>query len=143
MDFAYAVHTDVGNKCVSAKVNGKIVQLKHRLKSGDTVEIITSPSQTPSKDWLKIVKSSRAKAKIRTVIKLQERQRALLLGKEMLDKALRHYGTTLAKIEKHGDLKKVLENHHMRTSDEFFIFIGYGRLRHGPFDPRIYPKRGA
>ncbi|NDD91772.1 bifunctional (p)ppGpp synthetase/guanosine-3',5'-bis(diphosphate) 3'-pyrophosphohydrolase, partial [bacterium] len=68
LDFAYAVHTDVGNRCVGAKVNGTIVPLKHRLKSGDTVEVITSPTQTPSKDWLKIVKSPRAKAKIRAFI---------------------------------------------------------------------------
>jgi GTP diphosphokinase / guanosine-3',5'-bis(diphosphate) 3'-diphosphatase len=140
LDFAYAVHTDVGNKCVSAKVNGKIVQLKHRLKSGDTVEIVTSPSQTPSKDWLKIVKSSRAKAKIRAVIKMQERQRALLLGQEMLDKALRQYGTTLAKVEKSGELKKVIENHHMRTPEEFFIFIGYGRLDTDHVIPEFIPK---
>jgi GTP diphosphokinase / guanosine-3',5'-bis(diphosphate) 3'-diphosphatase len=140
LDFAYAVHTDVGNKCVSAKVNGKIVQLKHRLKSGDTIEIVTSPTQTPSKDWLKIVKSSRAKAKIRAVIKMQERERALVLGKEMLDKALRHYGTTLAKVEKSGELKKVVEKHHMRTPEEFFIFIGYGRLDTDHLIPEFVPK---
>jgi guanosine-3',5'-bis(diphosphate) 3'-pyrophosphohydrolase len=140
LDFAYAVHTDVGNKCVSAKVNGKIVQLKHRLKSGDTIEIVTSPTQTPSKDWLKIVKSSRAKAKIRAVIKMQERERALVLGKEMLDKALRQYGTSLAKVEKSGELKKVVEKHHMRTSEEFFIFIGYGRLDTDHLIPEFVPK---
>ena len=82
LDFAYAVHTDVGNRCVGAKVNGRIVSLKHRLKSGDAIEIITSPTQTPSKDWLKIVKSSRAKAKIRAFIKQRERDVAREQGQE-------------------------------------------------------------
>jgi guanosine-3',5'-bis(diphosphate) 3'-pyrophosphohydrolase len=140
LDFAYAVHTDVGNKCVGAKVNGKIVPLRHRLKSGDTVEVITSPTQTPSKDWLKIVKSSRAKAKIRAVIKAQERGRALELGKEMLDKALRGYSLTLAKVEKSGDLKKLIEKRGHRTADELFIFIGYGRLDTDQIIPEFVPK---
>jgi guanosine-3',5'-bis(diphosphate) 3'-pyrophosphohydrolase len=140
LDFAYAVHTDVGNKCVGAKVNGKIVPLRHRLKSGDTIEVITSPTQTPSKDWLKIVKSSRAKAKIRAVIKAQERGRALELGKEMLDKALRNYGLTLAKVEKSGDLKKLMDKRGHRTADELFIFIGYGRLDTDQIIPDFVPK---
>jgi guanosine-3',5'-bis(diphosphate) 3'-pyrophosphohydrolase len=140
LDFAYAVHTDVGNKCVGAKVNGKIVPLRHRLKSGDTIEIITSPTQSPSKDWLKIVKSSRAKAKIRAVIKAQERGRALELGKEMLDKALRGYGLTLAKVEKSGDLKKLIDKRGHRTADELFIFIGYGRLDTDHIIPDFVPK---
>jgi guanosine-3',5'-bis(diphosphate) 3'-pyrophosphohydrolase len=140
LDFAYAVHTDVGNKCVGAKVNGKIVPLRHRLKSGDTIEVITSPTQTPSKDWLKIVKSSRAKAKIRAVIKAQERGRALELGKEMLDKALRGYGLTLAKVEKSGDLKKLMDKRGHRSVDELFIFIGYGRLDTDQIIPDFVPK---
>jgi guanosine-3',5'-bis(diphosphate) 3'-pyrophosphohydrolase len=123
LDFAYAVHTDVGNKCVGAKVNGKIVPLRHRLKSGDTIEIITSPTQSPSKDWLKIVKSSRAKAKIRAVIKAQERGRALELGKEMLDKALRGYGLSLAKVEKSGDLKKLIEKKLVAAKNEDQSFL--------------------
>jgi GTP pyrophosphokinase len=140
LDFAYAVHTDVGNKCVGAKVNGKIVPLKYRLKSGDTIEVITSPSQSPSKDWLKIVKSSRAKAKIRAVIKIQERERALQLGKEMLDKALRPYHLTLAKVEKSGDLQKVAQKHNLRTPEEFYIFLGYGRLDTDHVIPEFVPK---
>jgi guanosine-3',5'-bis(diphosphate) 3'-pyrophosphohydrolase len=127
LDFAYAVHTDVGNKCVGAKVNGKIVPLKHRLKSGDTIEIVTSPTQTPSKDWLKIVKSSRAKAKIRAVIKEQERARAMQLGREMLDKALRPYELHLTKLEKSGEVQKIAQKHNLRGQDELYIFIGYGR----------------
>lgn len=128
LDFAYAVHTDVGNKCVGAKVNGKIVPLKHRLKSGDTVEILTSPSQSPSKDWLKIVRSSRAKAKIRSFIKEQERDRAHELGREILDKALKSFGHTLNRLEKSGDLLKVGEEFNCRAADEIYVGIGYGRI---------------
>jgi GTP pyrophosphokinase len=140
LDFAYAVHTDVGNKCVGAKVNGKIVPLKHRLKSGDTVEIVTSPSQTPSKDWLKIVKSSRAKAKIRAVIKEQERNRATELGREMLEKALRTYGLNLGKLDKSGDLQKVAEKHGLRGSAELYVSLGYGRMDIEHLIPDFVPK---
>ena len=77
LDFAYSVHTDVGHRCVGAKVNGKMVPLKYRLKSGDTVEVLTSKSQTPSKDWLKIAKTSRARTKIKQFLLKVERDRNL------------------------------------------------------------------
>ncbi|MEK6705979.1 MAG: bifunctional (p)ppGpp synthetase/guanosine-3',5'-bis(diphosphate) 3'-pyrophosphohydrolase [Bdellovibrionota bacterium] len=140
LDFAYAVHTDVGNKCVGAKVNGKIVQLKHRLKSGDTVEIITATSQTPSKDWLKIVRTSRAKAKIRGFIKLQERQRARELGQTIMDRAIRPYNLTITKIEKSGDLLKWAQQVGIKTLDELYIKTGYGRIFADEILKNILPK---
>jgi GTP pyrophosphokinase len=140
LDFAYAVHTDVGNKCIGAKVNGKIVPLKHRLKSGDTVEIVTSPSQTPSKDWLKIVRSSRAKAKIRSFIKEQERERALRLGQEILEKFLRQYGQSLSKLEKSGELVKAGQHFNTRTENELYVAVGYGRVTPENLIPYLVPK---
>jgi len=141
LDFAYAVHTDVGNKCVGAKVNGKIVPLKHRLKSGDTVDIITSASQTPSKDWLKIVKSSRAKAKIRAFIKIQERDRARELGAELIDKGVRPYSLSLAKLDKSGALLKIAQERGVRTLDELFIQVGYGRIPMEALITNIVPQK--
>ncbi|MBC7384798.1 MAG: bifunctional (p)ppGpp synthetase/guanosine-3',5'-bis(diphosphate) 3'-pyrophosphohydrolase [Cryobacterium sp.] len=133
LDFAYCVHTNVGNMCVGAKVNGKIVPLKYRLKSGDTIEVITNPQGQPSKDWLKIVKTSRAKAKIRAVIKQQERDRALQIGKDLLEKALKPFGLSQSKIEKSGDFDRLWKDHlSLRSPDELFIGLGYGR---------IYPER--
>lgn len=139
LDFAYAVHTDVGNKCTGAKVNGRIVPLKHRLKSGDAVEIITSPTQTPSKDWLKIVRSSRAKAKIRAYIKQQERDRARQLGEELLEKALRPYGFSINKVEKSGDLSRAMQDLSMRTVDELYVWMGYGRVTIDELVNRLIP----
>lgn len=129
LDFAYAVHTNVGNMCVGAKVNGKIVPLKYRLKSGDTIEIITNPQGQPSKDWLKIVKTSRAKAKIRAVIKQHERDRALQIGKDLLEKALKPFGLSQSKIERSGEFEKVWREHlSLRSPEELFIGLGYGRV---------------
>ncbi len=128
LDFAYAIHTDVGNHCVGAKVNGKIVPLKHRLKSGDTVQIITSNSQTPSKDWLKIARSSRAKAKIRSFIKQQERKRSMQIGAELLERMLKNFKINLRKLEKSGELEKAARKVNFRTADELYIALGYGRI---------------
>ena len=140
LDFAYAVHTDVGNKCVGAKVNGKIVPLRYRLKSGDTVEIVTSPSQTPSKDWLKIAKSSRAKAKIRAFIKQQERNSALEIGRELLEKALKPFDRSLSKLEKSGEILKAAQGQSLRTAEELYVGLGYGRFAEEHVLPMLVPK---
>jgi guanosine-3',5'-bis(diphosphate) 3'-pyrophosphohydrolase len=129
LDFAYAVHTNVGNTCVGAKVNGKIVPLKYRLKSGDTIEIVTSTHGVPNKDWLKIVKTSRAKAKIRAVIKQQERDKALEIGKELFEKSIKPFGLSQTKIEKSGEFERLWKEHlQLRSPEEMFIALGYGRL---------------
>ena len=140
LDLAYAVHTDVGNRCTGVKVNGRIVPLRHKLKSGDTVEVITSNSQTPSKDWLKIVQSSRAKAKIRAYIKQQEREKALEIGKGLLDKALRPFGHTVTKLERSGELARAMHELSMKTLDELYIRIGYGRTVTDDIIPLVVPK---
>ncbi len=105
MDFAFAIHSDVGSRCVGAKVNGKIVPLRYKLKNGDTVEVLTSPSAHPSKDWLTFVKTSRAQQKIRAFIKQQQREKSLQLGRELLEKEFRRFGLNLNKLLKSGELK--------------------------------------
>jgi GTP diphosphokinase / guanosine-3',5'-bis(diphosphate) 3'-diphosphatase len=140
LDFAYAVHTDVGNKCVGAKVNGKIVPLKYRLKSGDTVEVITSPTQQPSKDWLKIVRSSRAKAKIRAVIKQQERDKAYEIGLEILEKTLKSFDVSYKQLERSGELIKGAQAYGLRTIDDLLIGLGYGRLLPEKVIEHLLPK---
>jgi guanosine-3',5'-bis(diphosphate) 3'-pyrophosphohydrolase len=140
LDFAYAVHTDVGNRCVGAKVNGRIVSLRHRLKSGDALEVITSPTQTPSKDWLKIVKSSRAKAKIRTFIKTREREVARSEGEELFDRSLKSFNLSLSKLEKSGQLDQLLKDHGCRTIEEFHVGVGYGRFDLNAMLVKLIPK---
>jgi GTP pyrophosphokinase len=140
IDFAYAVHTRVGHRCTGAKVNGKIVPLRYKLKSGDTIEVITGTAENPSKDWLKIAKSSRAKSKIRAFIKQQERERAQELGFELLEKALKPFEFNLAKIEKSGDLIKVAQEFNLRTPEELYINIGYGRIMPEAILEHIVPK---
>ena len=140
LDFAYAVHTDVGNRCVGAKVNGRIVSLRHRLKSGDAIEVITSPTQTPSRDWLKIVKSSRAKAKIRAFIKMRERETARVEGMDILEKAFKEFGLSLSKVEKSGKLDEVLREFGIKTVDELEVGIGYGRYSVDQVIQKTVPK---
>lgn len=128
LDFAYAVHTEVGHKCVGAKVNGKMVPLKHTLKSGDTVEIMTSKGQTPNKDWLNIVRSSKAKSKIKAWLLRIERDNNIEAGKETLEKALKLFDTTLKATIKRGDLDKALEPLGAKSTDEVFIHLGSGKF---------------
>jgi GTP pyrophosphokinase len=129
VDFAFAIHTAVGERCTGAKVNGRIVPLRHALKNGDTIEILTSPHQRPSKDWLKFVKTSRARAKIRHAVRMEERVRARELGLELLDKELRRYDLSYSKLTKKGHLSDdTLRALRVQTSEELLLEIGYGKV---------------
>ncbi len=127
LDFAYAIHTEVGNTCVGAKVNGRMVPLKYRLKSGDTVEILTSKTQTPGKDWLKFVKTSRAKTKIKQFILKIERDKQRSVGEELLEKSLKMHGTNVKNILKNNELREVFDELHLRNIEELYIHLGSGR----------------
>lgn len=127
LDFAYAVHTEVGHRCVGAKVNGKIVPLRYVMKSGDTIEILTSKSQSPSKDWVNIVKSSRAKAKIKQYLQKIERDMQREEGKELLDKALKIVGSSVKKLEKSNELAEVLKKYNATSMEEIYVYVGSGK----------------
>ena len=140
VDFAYSIHSDVGNHCMGSKVNGKIVPLKYELKSGDTVEILTSPNQKPSKDWLKVVKTSRAKTKIRQWFKTEEREKSIALGKDILEKELRKYDLQQAKLTKSGDLAKVAAEFSFQGVDDLIAAVGYGKVTTNQIIGKIIPQ---
>ncbi len=128
IDFAYAVHSEVGDHCSGARVNGVIVPLRYQLRNGDTLEVITSPNQRPTKDWLKLVKTSRAKVKIRHRLRKEQRDRSLALGKDLLEKGLRRYGVSYSKAHKQGQLGKAAEELKCQSVEELVISIGYGKI---------------
>ncbi len=127
IDFAYAVHTDVGHHCVGAKVNGKLVPLRYTLRQGDIVEVVTSPTQHPSRDWLKIVKSSRSKAKINQWLKVEERARSLELGRELFDREAKKYRLIPATLLGSEEMKKLIAEMGYATSDDLLAAMGYGK----------------
>ena len=139
IDFAYSVHTDVGHRCVGAKVNGKLVPLKYELKNGDIVEVITSPHHTPSKDWLKIVRSSRAKNKIRIWIKTEERLRSISLGREICEKEFRRYSQNFAKHQKNGEIKRAAVEFGFVGEDDLMAAVGYGKLSCNQILGKLFP----
>ena len=139
IDFAYSVHTDIGHRCVGAKVNGKLVPLKYELKNGDIVEVITSPHHTPSKDWLKIVRSSRARNKIRSWIKTEERKRSIVLGREICEKDLRKYSVNLQKIQKAGEFKKIANEFGYAGDEDLLAAVGYGKISIGQIIGKLLP----
>jgi GTP pyrophosphokinase len=128
VDFAYRVHTDVGHRCVGARVNGRLVPLKTPLASGDIVEILTAPNQTPSRDWLSFVATSRARHKIRQFIHTQENQEAVDLGRRLLEKELKKYKRTLRKLEQQGELGKQLSQWGFSRPEDLFAALGYGKI---------------
>jgi GTP diphosphokinase / guanosine-3',5'-bis(diphosphate) 3'-diphosphatase len=128
VDFAFAIHSDVGSRCVGAKVSGKIVPLRYKLKNGDTVEVLTSPNAHPSKDWLTFVKTSRAQQKIRAFIKQQQREKSLQLGRELLEKEFRRFGLNFGKLLKAGDLKGPAAELGYRVEDDLLVGLGYGKV---------------
>ena len=128
LDFAYAVHSEVGEHTVGAKVNGKIVPLRSKLKNGDTVEILTSPTSHPSKDWLGFVKTSRAQTRIRSFIRQAEHKRSLEIGKELAERELRRYGLSLTKLTKGGELDQAATALGYKKGDDVLVALGYGKV---------------
>ncbi len=129
VDFAYAIHSEVGNHCTGAKVNGKIVPLNSRLELGDVVEIITSPtSKGPSRDWLKFIKSSSAKAKIKAFYKKETKEENIRLGRSMLEDAAKRKGYPLSELLTPESFKKISEKLNFDTQEEMFAAIGYGAI---------------
>ncbi len=140
IDFAYAIHSDVGHRCVGAKVNGKLVPLKHEMHNGDIIEVITSPHHTPSKDWLKIVKSSRARNRIRSWIKTEERKRSMTLGREILEKEFRKFSLNFQKVSKAGDLKRIGQDMGHNTEEDLLAALGYGKIAPSQIIAKILPE---
>jgi GTP pyrophosphokinase len=139
IDFAYAVHTEVGNHCAGARVNGKLVPLRHVLRQGDIVEVVTSPTQKPSRDWLKAVKSTRARSKVKQWLRTEERTRSVAIGRELLDREAKKYRVALATILESEELRKLAVEHGYTTVDDLLAGLGYGKLAASTVVSRFVP----
>jgi len=128
IDFAYRIHSEVGDHCSGARVNGQLVSLKYILRSGDTVEIITTQQQVPSRDWLKLVKTPRAKSRIRDWLKSQQRERSVALGREILEGDLHRYKLDYAALRRDGKLEIVTKELGMKNEEAVLAALGYGRI---------------
>lgn len=131
LDFAYRVHSEVGNHCAGARANGRLVPLRYQLQNGDTIEIITATQQTPGKDWLKIVNTSKAKARIRQWIKAQQRERSIALGKELLERELTRHHLDLGTLRKKGKVDAALAALNLKEEETLFAALGYGQITVG------------
>jgi len=140
IDFAYSVHTDVGNCCVGAKVNRNIVSLKYKLQNGDTVDIITQPHQHPSKDWLKNAVTPRAISKIKQWIKTEEREKSVHIGRDVLDRELKKHTLTYNKVIKNERFKELLHELTISSADDLLALIGYGKISAKYVLNRVQPE---
>src|SRR6202034_4607013 len=127
IDFAYAIHSDVGNTCVGARVNGRIVPLRYALRNGDIVEIMTQPGHQPSKDWLALVKTARARNRIKHVINASERLKAIEIGDKYLEKEARRLGVALSRVTK-SDLESVAGDYGYGNIEDLYAALGYGKF---------------
>jgi len=126
IDFAYTIHTEVGHTCVGAKVNGRMVPLRHKLHSGDIVEILTQPGHKPSRDWLAIVKSSRSRNKIKHWLNVHQRERAIEIGRKLIEKEARKYRVSLKDI-KDAEFVRAANDYGLGRTDDLLAGIGYGK----------------
>ena len=128
VDFAYMIHSEVGNQCTGAKVDGRMVPLKTELETGNTIEIITSKGQHPSKDWLNFVKTVKARSRIRHWIKIQEKERSLTLGREMCEKAFRKYRLNFSEVVKSDKMAGVTADFGFKSLEDLIASVGYGKI---------------
>ena len=139
VDFAYAIHTDLGHECVGARVNGTQVSLRYEMQNGDIVEIQRQKSSKPKPDWIKFVKTGRAATKIRAFLRQEENARAFQIGQELLEKELKRYNVSLNKLRRTGQLAEVLKNHKFKTEKELLVALGYGKARTETVLPDLIP----
>jgi GTP pyrophosphokinase len=128
VDFAYAIHTDVGHQCVGSKVNGKMVPLRTRLRNGDIVQIVTTAGHHPSRDWLNFVVTSRARNKIKHYIHAEEKERSLELGRKLFEKEARRYGLSVKSLTEGPAFATTLSEYGYSKPEELFVAMGYGKL---------------
>jgi GTP diphosphokinase / guanosine-3',5'-bis(diphosphate) 3'-diphosphatase len=139
LDFAYSIHTEVGHRCVGARVNGKMVPLKYELKNGDSVEIATSVNQRPSKDWLKYVRTPRARTKVRHFLMAEDRQHSVEMGKDSTERELKKWRFELSRVEKEGEVLKVAQEFGFKTEEDLYAAIGFGRVSAKVVVTRVVP----
>jgi len=140
VDFAYLIHTEVGNQCTGAKVNGRMVPLKYELQTGNIVEIITSKGAHPSKDWLNFVKSVKARSRIRQWVKNQEKERSLTLGREMCEKAFRKYRLNFNQLMKTDKMAEAAKHFGFQSVEDLIANVGYGKITPLQVIRRIEPR---
>lgn len=140
VDFAYSIHSKIGDTCSGARVNGQMVPLRYQMRNGDTIEILTNPHQKPNKDWLKFVASSRAKMKIRASIRAEAGARAKDLGRDLLERELGKYGSSLAKVEKNGELEEGARRLKLSGIEELVLAVGYGKVTPADAVKEILPE---
>ena len=129
IDFAFAIHSQLGERVTGARVNGKLEPLRYKLKSGDVIEILSSPNQHPSKDWLDFASTTRAKAKIRNFLRAEEREKSQKLGRELLERELHKSGVSLSKLLRNEpEFRRLLEHLKVGNQEEFFVLVGYGKI---------------
>jgi len=128
VDFAYSIHTDVGHQCVAAKLNGKIVPLKTELENGDTVEIITQQGHVPSRDWLKFVKTSKARTRIRQWLKHEEFKQSVDLGRDLVEKELRKRSMNPQKFGKSEEFARIMDTFSLKTLEDLYHDVGFGKI---------------
>jgi GTP pyrophosphokinase len=127
LDFAYRVHTDLGHHCAGARVNGKLVPLRTPLQNGDMVEVLTNPNRNPSRDWLNLVVTSRAKSKIRQWLNTQQKQRAMEIGRRLFDKELRKYGLSLRRLTEASEFSEYLQSEGLSKIEDLYSRVGFGK----------------
>lgn len=140
VDFAFSIHTEVGQHVSGAKVNGKIVPLQYVLKSGDRIDILTSPKNHPSKDWLKFVKTPRARHKIWRWIAQKEEERSIIFGKEILEKELKRFSKNLKKLDKEGEIDKIAAKLGVKDAQQVYASVGFGKLKKDKVIALLFPE---
>lgn len=141
LDFAFAVHTDVGLKCIGVKINGRMAPIKRRINSGDIVEVLTSPHQKPNKDWLNFIATSKARNKIRSHLRSEQREKSRKIGRELLIQELDQQDLNLERLEKHGDIEKLVKQARESNFEDVLIAIGYGRINPKDLILKTFPPR--